>query len=260
MLIFLLIAAAGAAYFVLNRQGFFSRQRGSNANARTETKANSATENANTTANANTGTNTNTNTNIVAQPSPYVPPPNTVKFTNSVDRLSDANLAAHFVPFSFYYADSWQVDPKSGKQGSSNFVEIRRQLSQTLPQESITVGWYASGGTMDADRQRFSTLVETYSNKLAQSLANYQKVSEGPTRVNSLDAYEFRFQGHGPTERGDANYWGRVIFLPSGNEGSTVGVTLSMFTTSLAPELSGVDDVGVKGQLPMILDSFRFGE
>jgi hypothetical protein len=33
-----------------------------------------------------------------------------------------------------------------------------------------------------------------------------------------------------------------------------------MFTTSLAPELSGVDDVGTKGQMPVILESFRLGK
>jgi hypothetical protein len=33
-----------------------------------------------------------------------------------------------------------------------------------------------------------------------------------------------------------------------------------MFTTSLAPELSSVEDVGTKGEAPVILDSFRFGK
>src|SRR2546423_3473541 len=260
VLLFLLIVAVAAAYFVLNRQGFFARHTGSNANARTEENRNAVAENANTTANVNTSTNTNANTNMVAQPSTYVPPPNAVKFTNTVDRLSDSNLTAHFVPFTFYYTDSWQIDPKSGKQGSSSFIEVRRELSPTVVQESLTVGWYESGGTIDADRQRFSTLVETYSNKYAKGLDNYQKVSEGPTKVNSLDGYEFRFQGHSMTERGDVKYWGRVIFLPMGSEGSKNGVRLTMFTTSLAPELGGVDDGGVHGQLPLNLDSFRFGD
>jgi hypothetical protein len=33
-----------------------------------------------------------------------------------------------------------------------------------------------------------------------------------------------------------------------------------MFSTSLAPELSGVEDVGQKGEMPVILDSFRLGK
>ena len=53
--------------------------------------------------------------------------------------------------------------------------------------------------------------------------------------------------------------WGRAIFLPP-PAGQTDGVTLLMLATSLAPELKSVDDVGVKGELPMILESFRFGK
>jgi hypothetical protein len=35
---------------------------------------------------------------------------------------------------------------------------------------------------------------------------------------------------------------------------------LLMFSTSLAPELGHVDDLGDKGQAPLILESFRFGK
>ena len=41
---------------------------------------------------------------------------------------------------------------------------------------------------------------------------------------------------------------------------STKGVTLYMITSSLAPELQSIDDVGVKGELPMILNSFTLGK
>ena len=62
------------------------------------------------------------------------------------------------------------------------------------------------------------------------------------------------------TERGDLNLWGRVIFLPTGKEGDTTGATLTMLCTSLAGELSSVEDVGEKGEAPVILESFRFGK
>jgi hypothetical protein len=51
-----------------------------------------------------------------------------------------------------------------------------------------------------------------------------------------------------------------VIFLPTGNDGDTTGATLTMITTSLAPELSSIEDVGERGQAPVILESFRFGK
>ncbi|PYS26807.1 MAG: hypothetical protein DMF75_21550 [Acidobacteria bacterium] len=61
------------------------------------------------------------------------------------------------------------------------------------------------------------------------------------------------------TVNGDVNVWGRVVLLPPPNGGNN-GVTLLMLTTSLAPELKSIDDVGEKGDLPMLLQSFRFGK
>ena len=74
-----------------------------------------------------------------------------------------------------------------------------------------------------------------------------------------MDAYEFRFVSLSKeTEKGDIQVWGRVVFLPTGVAGQTTGATLIMLATSLAPELTGIDDVGGKGEMPVILDSFRF--
>ncbi len=76
-----------------------------------------------------------------------------------------------------------------------------------------------------------------------------------------MDAYEFRFVSLSKeTEKGDIQVWGRVVFLPSGTAGQTTGATLIMLATSLAPELTRVEEVGDKGQMPVILESFRFGK
>ena len=76
-----------------------------------------------------------------------------------------------------------------------------------------------------------------------------------------MEAYEFRWEGLSKgTEKGDLKLWGRVVFLPTGKEGDTAGATLSMLTTSLAPELTSAEDIGEKGQATVILDSFRFGK
>jgi hypothetical protein len=79
--------------------------------------------------------------------------------------------------------------------------------------------------------------------------------------VNSLDGYEFRFVSVSKgSEKGDIQVWGRVIFLPTGVAGDQTGATLVMLATSLSPELSSVEDVGEKGQMPVVLESFRFGK
>src|SRR5690242_1988956 len=85
----------------------------------------------------------------IAQPSPspsasidtYVPPPNTVEFTNAKDKL-DGPLAAHYFDFSFYYPNSWQSDPKAGVPGATNFVKVERRIPPDFTQENFVVKWY----------------------------------------------------------------------------------------------------------------------
>jgi hypothetical protein len=188
-----------------------------------------------------------------------VPPPNTLKFSNSAANL-DGKLAEHYFDFSFYYPNTWETDPKAGAPGASNFAKVERRLPPDYTQENFAVGWYTSKGTFEADEPTFPQLVTFLSSTLANGFPEYRKVSEGPTKVNSLDGYEFRFVSISKgTEKGDIELWGRVVFLPTGVSGDQTGATLIMLSTSLAPELSGVEDVGKRGEMPVILDSFRFG-
>jgi hypothetical protein len=202
--------------------------------------------------------NTNTNTNTAPEETevPFVPPPGTTKFANSTSNL-DGKLAEHYIDF--YYPETWQTDKKAGVTGASNFVKVERMLPPDFTQENFAVGWYTSKGTFEADNPTFPRLVELLGSSLSSNFPEYRKVSEGPTKVNSLDGYEFRFVSLSKgTEKGDLQVWGRVVFLPTGTEGQTAGATLIMLATSLAPELSGVADVGEKGEMPVILQSFRF--
>lgn len=190
----------------------------------------------------------------------FVPPAGTVQFVNSNEKL-DGKLAEHYIDFSFYYPEKWTRDAKSGVAGATNFVKVDRVLPPDFTQENFAVGWYTSTGTFVGDLPSYPERVAEFSKSLAKIIPDYKKVSEGPTKVNSMEAYEFRWEGLSKgTERGDLNLWGRVIFLPTGKEGDTTGATLSMLCTNLAGELSSVEDVGVRGESPVILDSFRFGK
>lgn len=213
----------------------------------------------------NTNASTPTPAPSVEAPTPapevaYAAPPGTVKFENSNEKL-DGKLAEHYFDFSFYYLKSWARDAKAGVPGATNFVKVQRSLPPALVQENFAVGWYTSTGTFALDLQTYPQRVEETSRTLSKIYPDYRKISEGPTKVNSMDGYEFRWEGlEAGTDRGDVKLWGRVIFLPTGTEGDTTGAILSFFCTSLAPELSSVEDVGGKGEAPVILDSFRFGK
>jgi hypothetical protein len=276
----LLLAGVGAAiYFVVLPRVLAGINANSNSNSNTNATANSNTdsnintsaspaENTNSQASANEEANANANANsspeIASEDTnhsvaPFTPPPNSVAFVNSSATL-DGKLAEHYVDFSFYYPRAWKADPKSGVAGASNFVKVERLLPPDYTQEQFAVAWYESGGTIETDRNKFPKLVETLNNNYRQ-FPEYRKVSEGDTRINSYDAHEFRFESVSRnTAKGDIKLWGRIVFLPPGKAGEKNGLILLMLATSLAPELNSISDVGAKGEMPLILDSFRFGK
>ncbi|HYR76959.1 MAG TPA: hypothetical protein VEM96_14055 [Pyrinomonadaceae bacterium] len=193
------------------------------------------------------------------EPPPYSPPANAVQFVNSSNNL-DGKLAENYVDFSFYYPKSWQKDPTAGVPGATNFAKVERRIPPDFTQENFAVGSYSSAGSAESDRAVFHTLAENLSSQFAKKFPEYRKGSEGNTKAGVYEGYEFRFEGMSrDTAKGDLKLWGRVIFVPP-VDGSKNGVTLLMLATSLAPELKNVKDVGVKGELPMLLESFRFGK
>ena len=199
-----------------------------------------------------------TNTNLVPEPPLYSPPADAVEFVNSKQHL-DGQLAEHYIDFSFYYPNRWEKDPTAGEPGARNFAQVERRLPPNFTQENFAVAWNTSAAPVAENRALFHTLAENLSAQFQKKFPGYRKVSEGETKAGVYDGYEFRFEGSSlNTAKGDLKLWGRVIFLPP-QDGKN-GVTLLMLATSLAPELKSVDDVGVKGELPMMLESFRFGK
>ncbi|HYJ47591.1 MAG TPA: hypothetical protein VEV81_13335, partial [Pyrinomonadaceae bacterium] len=139
---------------------------------------------------------------------------------------------------------------------------VERRLPPDFTQENFTVSWYDSKGTLEADESEvFPKLVESLKGKLSKAYPEFEVLSEGKTTINALNGYELKFKSVSKgTEKGDITLWGWVVFLPPGKEGESNGLQLLMLTTSLAPELKSAEDVGVKGELPVILNSFRIGK
>lgn len=252
VLLLLIVAVGGVgAYFYFKR----SKAVESNANSGGVT-VNQPLETGNNTNNSSTTTTSDPKLKPKVEA-----PPNSVKFENSASNL-DGKLAEHYVDFYFYYPQTWQKSAKAGVPGAANFADVERFLPPDYTQEKLVVSWYDSKGTVEADLAgKLPEVIKERDASLAKIYPEYQKISEGKTTINGIDGYEFRFKAVSRgTDKGDITLWGRVVFLPPGDEQSNKGVTLYMLTTSLAPELQSVDDVGIKGELPVILNSFTLGK
>jgi Domain of unknown function (DUF4440) len=170
-------------------------------------------------------------------------------------------LAEHYADFSFDYPSSWQLDPKAGKGTSSNFVKVERSLDGgKFTLENFAVGWYTSTGTMAGDERIFPQLVEILSKQFAPGFPGYKKVWEGRTTVGRYPGHGFNFTSKiEDTPRGDVEVFGRVVLVPSGSTAQRNGLVLIMLASSLADGITGADDVGTAGEMPVILESFRMG-
>lgn len=259
VLLLLVIGGGAAFYFIGMRPKTEAANNSGSGGGSPSLERESGATNSNSSANANSGS---ANTASTTSQPPVTQPPNSKQFVNSRDKVT-GSLAEHFVDFSLYYPESWTVDAKAGTAGSSNFFKADRMLSDDTGDyllESMAIGWYQSNGSMQLDRPIFPNRVEYFNNLFAKDYPNYQKVSEGETRVGGLEAYQFTFKGLVKgTGKGDIDLWGRVIFLPTGREDARNGVVLLMLASSAAPEIKSLDDVGEKGELPTILKTFRFG-
>lgn len=199
-----------------------------------------------------------------APPAAAPPPPvatllaGTQTFVNSKDNL-DGTLAEHYIDFSFSYPAGWTLDPESGKPGASNFAKVTNDLEGGFTVENFAVGYFFGTGSAVADAALFPTMAAQLSTQFEPGFPGYRKISEGKTRVGSYDGYELRFESTVPeTGKGDMTIWGRAVMMPL--EGSSRGVTIVMMATNLSPDVKGIDDVGVKGDLPFILDSLKLGK
>jgi hypothetical protein len=250
LVVLLLVGGAAAWYFLIYKKG------GESANSNSNVANQSANANESAGANANASASNNANTTVAEPPAP----PNATRFTSSAENL-DGKLAENFSNFSFYYPNTWERDPRAGVAGASNFIKVERRLPPDFTQENFAVSWYESKGTFELDAADvFPKLIESLKARYSKSFPEFEVLNEGETTINGIKGYEFRFQSVSrETEKGDITLWGRIVFLPPGTEGQKNGIQLLMLTTSLAPELASADDAGVKGELPMILNSFRVG-
>lgn len=181
-----------------------------------------------------------------------IPPPNSEYFQNTRENL-DGELAKYYRGFSFYYPKDWV---KTG--GGKNFADVARKNENGIPVEQLLVTYYDSKGTFKADREKFPVLVKDSNKKLAEMLPDYRFVSEAEKVINGWKVYEMKFEGTAVTKGGESvKIFGRRLFMPPMRQGIKSGFIITMLATSLAPNVQNVDEVGEKGELKMVLDTFE---
>lgn len=200
--------------------------------------------------NINTSTNTNRRTTSTSSESTSHAA-GTTHYVNTHEGRT-GNLDKYYVDFSFDYPNTWKLDPNP----DPSYVRVERMAGDQTT-ENFSVGWFGATGSVKGNTAFLSKLINQLADQISGNFPGYEKVSEGETTLNSYDAYELRFQRSADqVSGGQLPYWGRIVLIPSDNDPSR-GVSLIMLATSKAQGVHGLDDVGEKGELPVILNSFH---
>lgn len=179
--------------------------------------------------------------------------PGTERYVNSREGQT-GNLATHYVDFSFRYPDTWKLDPSP----APSFVRVERANDGGGTIENFSVGWFSATGSVKGNRTLLSQVVNNLSGQISGNFPNYEKVSEGFTKFGSYDGYELRFARAAGGGASAVRYWGRLVVIPD-PDGGKDGVSIIMLATSNSDEVEGASDLGVKGELPVIIKTFRLG-
>jgi hypothetical protein len=182
------------------------------------------------------------------------PKPEMAHYDNSpVGRMGV--LAESYVGFGFDYPKAWTLKDQSAD--SPNFVAVeRREDEKTL--ESLTVGYFQTSGSREGNEALYAQLIEQLGQQFATSFQNLEKISEGKTTAGPYEAYEGVFSGTVTVDGQEVKIYSRPILVatPDGKK----GVTLLLLGTSFHPELESANDLGIKGELPQVVSSFRFSQ
>jgi hypothetical protein len=163
-------------------------------------------------------------------------------------------LAEHYTGFEFRYPKTWSLKPDTD---AANFVTVERSVAgQTY--ENLNVGYFSTAGSTEKNQKLYPELIAQLQTQFEQQFRDLKKVGEGATKVGSYDGWEGLFTSTTGDDDKKVTVYTRVILLP--NADGTKGVTLLMMGTSLCPDLSAPEDLGKKGELPGVLESFKFVE
>lgn len=189
-------------------------------------------------------------------------PPKTIYFENSKLNMNES-LASKFRGFSVYYPESWKrklVD-RNGDKVDDKFLDIALTDKNGIPIEQFMVSPYESTGTFKLDTERFPDLVAKSNKDIAGSLedATYRVVAEGATTIQSgrWKAYEVNFELKAELDGKPFYLWGRRLWIPIQRPGAKTGFILTMLSTSLSEDVKSADDVGKKGDLKQIVQTFE---
>lgn len=171
----------------------------------------------------------------------------------SGDHRFTGTRGENVIDFSFRYPASWSV-VEDENSDSPNFIKVERSTDDDFTIENFAVG-HLSG---DMGGPALDLLLQHLRPQLEQGFPSSRFGETEDVTLAGQSGRGVSFTGRfEDTPRGDVDYYGRVLLVPATADR---GVAVFALATSLAEGVDGVEDVGERGELPVVFESFRFGD
>lgn len=164
-----------------------------------------------------------------------------------------AGLQPNFVPFTFSYPKSFNLQPQS----DINFVKVEKYASggkgNTAENFAVGYAWF-DPPTAQSDAL-YDKLLDQLGGQLSGGFHNYREIKRTPVTVDGVASRAALFQADF-NDAAKTMIWGKTIVVhPPGKKN---GVTILILGTALGRDIKSADDLGTKGDTAEILRSFKF--
>jgi hypothetical protein len=180
------------------------------------------------------------------------PRPGWQTYTNVKENLP-SSLQSNFVAFSFEYPKSFSIQPQS----DVNFVKVEKYAAggkgNTAENFAVGYAWF-DPPTVQSDAL-YDKLLDRLSQQIASDLYNYKELKRTPITVDGVQSRAALFQAGFKNAPNILIYGKAIIVHPSEKRN---GVTIIILSTSMSRDIKSPDDLGTKGDMADILQSFHF--
>jgi hypothetical protein len=169
----------------------------------------------------------------------------TTTFTATQDNIPP-RLRENFVPFAFDYPANFRI-----VESPANFVKVEESTDGTTL-ENFAVG-YLIVPSADADNNAYyPELLGQLRNQFSKQFSGFKEIAQAPETVAGQRGRAMIFEAR----IGTTPLYGKAILVREPD--NPRGVLMILLATNADPEIRSAADVGVRGDLPQILQSFRF--
>ncbi len=178
--------------------------------------------------------------------------PGTKIFVSERDAIP-ATLKDHFILFAFHYPDTFVAVPDRNA-----FIRIEKQEGGTSV-ASFAVTHISIPSPKAEGATFYPAMMKEMSQWLATKTSGYEELSQKTASFKSphhyYDGWDMHWQSHENAAPGKVDFHGRVLFLRESK--MSPGVMITMIARASDPAVTGTMDLGERGDLALILQSFR---